>query len=79
MIIMYTKIGCPWCDEVRELLQEKKIWFEEREVILNDKYFKELKDKSEQTRTPTFDIEGEIFVDLGREEAGEILKNKGLI
>jgi glutaredoxin 3 len=79
MLILYTKNGCPWCDEVRDFLMENKIHFEEREVRLNEEYFKEMMDKSGQTKAPTIDLDGEIFSDLGKEEVEEILKDKGII
>lgn len=79
MIILYTKSGCPWCDEVRDFLNNKKISFEEREVLSNQEYFDELISKSKQTLTPTLDIDGEIFPDLGKEETEKILKNRNII
>lgn len=79
MIILYTKSGCPWCDEVRDFLSEEKINFYEREVLSNKEYFDELVSKSKQTLTPTLDIDGEIFPDLGREETEEIFKSKNII
>lgn len=76
MIILYTKRGCPWCDGVRDLLNEKKIKFEEREVLSNPAYYKELIDKSGQSLTPTLDIDGEIIKDTDRDEVFAYLKKK---
>ena len=75
---MYTKTGCPWCDGVRDLLNEKGIKFEEREVLSNTKYYQELVEKSGQTLTPTLDIDGEIIADSDKDEVSEYLKKKGL-
>lgn len=63
MIIFYTKEGCPWCDEVRELLTSKNVPFDERECRHNKKNFEELVQKSGQTLTPTLDIDGTIIAD----------------
>lgn len=78
MIILYTKKGCPWCDGVRDLLDEKKVAFEEREVLSNPGYYKELIDKSGQSLTPTLDIDGQIIADSDRDEVLAILKKKDL-
>ena len=75
-IILYTKTGCPWCKEVLDLFVSKKIVFEEREVTGNKIYYAELVTKSGQTKTPTLDIDGEIFADSDREVIEKILKEK---
>ena len=77
-IILYTKNGCPWCDEVRVLLQEKNVSFEERECRNNTDHFEELVKKSGQTLTPTLDIDGEILADSDAEQVGEYFKKKGV-
>lgn len=71
-IIFYSKNGCPWCDEMRDYLQEKVLDFEEREVLDNSNYFEEMKVKSRQTKTPTLDIDGEIYADVGVEDIKNI-------
>ena len=77
-ILLYTKIGCPWCDEVRTLLQEKGVAFEERECRNNANYFDELVAKSGQTLTPTLDIDGEILADSDAQAVAEYFKKKGV-
>jgi glutaredoxin len=73
-IIVYTKTGCPWCAEVLELLHEKKVQFEEREVYGNKEYFDELVQKSGQKKTPTLDIDGHILADTDAAHVSEYLK-----
>jgi monothiol glutaredoxin len=77
-IILYTKLGCPWCDEVRALFQEKHIAFAERECRNNKKHFDELVEKSGQTLTPTLDIDGEILADSDAEQVTAYFKKKGV-
>jgi glutaredoxin 3 len=78
-IIMYTKRGCPWCDDARTLLVEKHVIFEEREVTENSGFFQELVDLSGQSKTPTFNIDGDIFADSSAEEIAPILRERGLL
>ena len=76
-IILYTKLGCPWCKGVLDLFKEKSVKFEEREVTHNKNYYAELVAKSGQTKAPTMDLDGEITADSDREQIAVILKEKG--
>jgi glutaredoxin 3 len=78
-LIVYTKRGCPWCEEVLSFLRGEKISFEEREVRANAGYFQELETKSHQNKTPTFDIDGEIFADSSKAEIIPVLIQKGIL
>ncbi|MEK7066817.1 MAG: glutaredoxin family protein [Patescibacteria group bacterium] len=78
-IILYTKTGCGWCDDVRDLLDEKNIKFEEKNIFEKPEYFEELIQKSKQTLTPTFDIDGKIIVDTDAEAVEAYLKSRNII
>ncbi|MBI4250493.1 glutaredoxin [Candidatus Uhrbacteria bacterium] len=78
IIILYTKSGCPWCNEVRDLLRERGVAFEERECRGNKAYFEELVAKSGQTLTPTLDIDGVIIADTDAVTVERILREKGV-
>ena len=75
-IILYTKKGCGWCNEVRDFFNEKNVTFEEREVRSNESYFNELIEKSGQDRTPTLDINGVILADTDVEAVESYLQSK---
>lgn len=77
-IIVYIKTGCPWCLDVTELLQEKKVEFEERNVTENKDFFEEMMRKSSQTKAPTLDIDGEILADSDAKQVAAYLKEKGV-
>jgi len=77
-IIVYTKTGCPWCRDVLALLREKKVQFEEREVLGNKTYFQELLAKSGQSKTPTLDIDKFILADSDKDQVYEYLSSKGV-
>ncbi len=76
-LIVYTKNGCPWCQEVLELLQSKKVDFEEREVLGNPVYAQELEEKSHQTKAPTLDLDGDILADTDGQAVALFLATKG--
>jgi len=73
-IIVYTKTGCPWCKGALDYMNENKIPYEEREVLGNPAFFEELKTKSGQTKTPTFDIDGTILADSDKDQLADFLK-----
>lgn len=78
-LIIYTKTGCPWCTDALDFLKEKKVPFEEREMLGNKTYFDELVKKSGQTKTPTVDLDGVILADAGVEEVERFLKDRGIL
>lgn len=78
-LILYSKLGCPWCREVLAFLKEKKVPFEEREVRGNLEYLNELVKKSGQQKTPTLDLDGEILADADRESVERFLREEKVI
>ncbi|MEK7619211.1 MAG: glutaredoxin family protein [Patescibacteria group bacterium] len=77
-ITLYTKTGCPWCEEALVLLREKKVEFTEKECRSNVANFEELQAKSGQTLTPTLDVDGEILADSDAAAISAFLKTKGV-
>jgi glutaredoxin len=78
-IIIYTKTGCPWCKGVLDFLNEKKIPYEERNVLIDPRYMDELIKKSAQTKTPTLDINGAIIADSDKDQVEAYFKEKGVL
>ncbi|MCX6788163.1 MAG: glutaredoxin [Candidatus Kaiserbacteria bacterium] len=78
-IIVYTKTGCPWAIEVLEYLKVHNVPFEERDILKNPEYRKEVEDKSGQSKSPTLDINGVIVPDAGVEEVAAALAKAGLL
>lgn len=77
-ILVYTKRGCPWCEDLLSYLREEKIPFEEREVRGNESYFKEMKDLSFQEKAPTVVIDGVVYADTDKEAIKNILKKNNI-
>jgi glutaredoxin len=78
-LIVYTKLGCPWCHSVIDFLRERKVPFEEREVRGNPAYFDEMVKKSGQEKTPTLDLDGEILADTDTDAVRTFLKQRGVL
>lgn len=78
-LIIYTKTGCPWCEEALLFLNQNDISYEEREVRSNSEFMKELETKSGQTKAPTIDLDGEILADTDASTIEVFLKEKGFL
>ncbi|MEN9921317.1 MAG: hypothetical protein RLZZ517_295 [Candidatus Parcubacteria bacterium] len=78
-LIIYTKTGCPWCVDALAYLNQKGIQYEEREVLKNPEFMKEMEEKSGQTKAPTIDFNGEILADTDAGQIDSFLKDKGII
>jgi len=75
---LYIKPGCPWCDEVVDYLDRKKIEVETIVVSGNREAMQEMVDLSGQTKAPTMDWHGEVLADFGVDELIPFLKKQGL-
>lgn len=78
-LIIYTKKGCPWCNDVLDFLHEKKVVFEEREVRENKTFFDEMVAKSGQTKAPTLDLDGVILADTDKDAVETFLKEHAMV
>jgi glutaredoxin len=78
-LIVYTKVGCPWCDDALDFLKTNNVDFEEREVRNNPIFMKELEEKSNQSKAPTLDLDGEILADTDAKAIEVFLKEKGIL
>jgi glutaredoxin 3 len=77
--ILYIKLGCPWCDEVIDYLDRKKIEVQAVVVSGNREAMQEMVDLSGQSKAPTLDWHGEVLADFGVDELVPFLKQRGVI
>jgi glutaredoxin 3 len=75
---LYIKPGCPWCDEVMDYLDRKKIEVETIIVSGNRGAMQEMVDLSGQTKAPTMNWNGEVLADFGVDELIPFLKKRGI-
>lgn len=75
---LYVKTGCPWCDEVIEYLDDRRIPYERIVVTGNREAFEDMVRLSGQSRAPTLDWNGEILADFGVEELVPFLEAQGI-
>jgi monothiol glutaredoxin len=76
-VILYRKSGCPWAAAVMGFLNELAIPFEVRNVSVNDRFAREVEEKSGQRKSPTLDIDGKILADASVEDVAEHLEKLG--
>ena len=75
---LYIKPGCPWCDEVTDYLERKKIEVETIVVSGNREAMQEMVALSGQSKAPTMDWDGEVLADFGVDELIPFLKKLGV-
>lgn len=67
-ITIWTKVGCGWCEEVLDLLQERGLPCDQRVVTGNRQLFEEMVRVSGQTLAPVVDIDGHLLIDTDADE-----------
>jgi glutaredoxin len=75
--VFYTKIGCPWCIEAREVLDRHGIAYEEKIVTTDAAAAAEMQRISGQTKAPVLDWAGAILADFGAAELEPFLAQRG--
>ena len=75
--ILYTKAGCPWCTQAREVLDSVDITYTEKEVRSDPLAFANMRNLSGQTSAPVLDWHGEVLADFGAEELRPFLTDRG--
>lgn len=73
-IIVYRKTGCPWATAVMQFLNEHNLPFEDRDILANKEFEREVLAKSGQSKSPTLDIDGTIIPDAGVEDVARHLE-----
>ncbi len=76
--ILYTKHGCPWCQEAVEFLDSHGVSYKLREVTSDPVAMEEMRSKSGQTKTPTLDWNGKILADFGVDELVPFLRDRNV-
>lgn len=71
--VLYTKIGCPWCSEARQVLDHRGIAYTELGVTTDPAAFQEMQRLSGQTKAPVLNWGGEILADFGAVELEKFL------
>ncbi len=66
--VLYTKIGCPWCAEAREVLNRHGIAYDERIVTTDAAAAAAMQRLSGQSKAPVLDWSGKILADFGAAE-----------
>lgn len=66
--VLYTKSGCPWCAEAREVLVRRGVTFTEKNVSADPAAMADLRRLSGQTKAPVLDWAGDILADFGSAE-----------
>lgn len=72
--VLYTKPGCPWCEEVTTLLDEHGVPYRDVDITANAAAAAEMRRLSGQGKVPTLDWHGKVLADFGVEELVPFLR-----
>ena len=75
-VIVYTTPSCPWCNAVKQYLEERGIPYTEIDVSQDQAAAMEMIRKSGQMGVPVVEINGEIVVGFDRERISKLLNLK---
>jgi len=70
---VYSTPTCPWCERVKQFLDEHQIEYEDYNVAEDPQRAEEMIRKSGQMGVPVVDIDGEIIVGFDRGRLEELL------
>jgi glutaredoxin len=76
--ILYTKKGCPWCEEAVGFLDSNGVSYRLKEVTSDSAAYAEMQKKSGQDRAPTLDWKGKILADFGTDELVPFLREQNV-
>ena len=66
-IKIYSTPTCPYCHKAKDFLKEKKVEFEDIDVMANQEAAHEMIEKSGQMGVPVLDIDGKVIVGFDQE------------
>lgn len=75
---LFTKTGCPWCAQARNVLDDAGLGYENVNVSNDATAFERMRELSGQGKAPVLDWHGDILSDFGAEELRPFLKSRGL-
>lgn len=75
--VFYTKTGCPWCTEAREVLDRHGIDYDERIVTTDVEAAVDMLRLSGQTKAPVLVWAGHVLADFGAAELEPFLAVRG--
>lgn len=72
-VIVYTTPSCPWCNAVKQYLEERGIPYTEIDVSQDQAAAMEMIRKSGQMGVPVVEIDGEIVIGFDKERLDYLL------
>jgi glutaredoxin 3 len=64
-IRLFIKPGCPWCVQAMAWLDQRRIPYQELDVIRDSAAWAEMLRLSGQTRAPVLEVDGRVLADFG--------------
>ena len=72
-VIIYTFPNCSWSAKAKEWLKKNRVSFQEKDLDDSDNARDEILQKTSQTCTPTFEIDGKMIIGFHEDKLNELL------
>lgn len=77
---LYVKIWCPWCIEAIDWLEQRSIPFEQIDVLADAEAYREMRELSGQSLTPTLVLEdGSVLPDFDVGQLEKFLRSHKIL
>jgi len=73
-VIVYSSSTCPYCEQLKEFLDENHIDYVEKDILENKENAEEAMKKSGQASVPIIDIDGTIIIGFDKTKLSHFLK-----
>ena len=73
---LFVKPYCGWCHEAKDWLDERKIDYEEVDVMSNRTAFQEMVALSGQSLAPVIEVDGEVLADFDTAQLERFWKSR---
>ena len=78
-ITAYLKPTCGWSKGVRAILHKYQLPYEEKDIIQNPEFRREMETKSGQPLSPCVEVNGRMLADVSGDEVEAYLIGEGLV
>jgi len=76
IVKLYSIAECPYCNMVREILNDKGIEYEEYDLLENEGIAREIVMRVGKFCVPILDVDGALIVGFNRERIEQIISDK---
>lgn len=78
-ITAYLKTHCGWSEGVRSIFRKYGLSYEEKDIVKNPAFRREMEHKSGQSLSPCVEVNGTMLADVSGQEVEDWMVQNGLV